>query len=457
MYDSLQQLLTDSFDRYANLELFPDMKYKEYLGKIKNRVEQIKNYASGTGNLFVISDNGRVCNLLDILAILYSGFKICLIHNSLFLDASLKKMETLGRIRKIDDKSIIAVISSTDESCPDLIASTSGTTGEPKLVQHKQSSIIENIYAIEEYLTPALGDTIYLQRNPVYLSVLVGEVLLGIMRGCRFFIPDDSLNPKKMLADINDYSISVIVSVMSYFDTLLPLLRKNADKIRSLKFLQFVGEGGRAGLIKDLSEILPEAEIIIGYGLTEAGPRVSYMSSREMEPEQYLVGKLLRNVKAYVIDDNGNKVGIGEKGKIVLSSPSLMIGYIGFEKCSEWFETSDYGWLDKDGRLYIQGRLDDIVIRNGVKVPLVTIEQGLMSSGLITGAVAFSTKKDFASRVEVCVVSDNHDSVSEEELLKWCRENLNSCLWPQKIHVLPEFYFKKNGKLDKQKIVESVS
>jgi len=151
------------------------------------------------------------------------------------------------------------------------------------------------------------------------------------------------------------------------------------------------------------------------------------------------------------VDDNGNILGPGQKGTVEISSPSLMIGYLGFPRCDEWFRTSDYGWVDTLGRLYIQGRLDDIVIRNGVKVPLVMIEQTLMKSGMITGAMAFVTSKEStgALRVEVAVTSDMVDEDLCEKLLKWCRVSIDDCLWPQRIHVLTHFVFKKNGKLDK--------
>lgn len=453
-YETLSQLLRESFEKYGELMFFPDMTYGAYLESIKRRHNEWAELSIANGDIIVFADEGGRSNLLNILTALYFGHRLCLIHNRLFLDSSLEKLGIFGQAQRVSCGGITVVVRAAAGFEGTLIASTSGTTGAPNLVQHTAANIIENIAAIEEYLCPQAGDTIYLQRNPIYLSVLTGEVLLGIDRGCRFFIPQGAADPKQLIANIRDNRISVLVSVMSYFDMLLPMLRRNADSLQSLRFLQFVGEGGRIGLISDLAGILPHTDVIIGYGLTEAGPRISYMSCRQLEPKQYLVGKLVRGVKARICGDDGAILPVGEKGRVELSSPSLMTGYVGCEKTGEWFKTSDYGWLDENGLLYVQGRLDDIAIRNGVKVPLVSVEQAIMRSGMVTGVMAFIVRHHTSGmlRVEAAVTTELAGDGFEESLMRWCRENTDPLLWPQKLYRLDSFVFRPNGKLDKAAI-----
>ncbi len=453
-YICVSQMLKASFEKNKGLLFFKNTTYAEYFSLIEDNYKQWEKFNISENDIVVVMDKGSKNNLLDILTALYHGCRICMIHNKLFKEGTLEKLSILGDVRYVNQGSVIAVLGRYADIETRIIASTSGTTGVPNLVQHNDANIIENIAAIEEYLYLIQGDTIYLQRNPIYLSVLVGEVLLGIERGCCFFVPENASNPKQLIVDIRENKIALIVSVMSYFDTLLPMLRKNVQALQSLKYLQFVGEGGRAGLIDDLASILPHTDVIIGYGLTEVGPRVSYMSCRQMTPEQYLVGRLLRNVEARVLDDNGVVLDCGQKGTVEIKSPSVMLGYVGRDKVKEWFRTSDYGWLDEEGRLYIQGRLDDIVIRNGVKVPLISIEQAMMKSDMLTGVMAFTTKHHTSGviRVEVAVTIESNSDNFCDELMKWCRVNLDECLWPQKIYILDEFVFKNNGKLDKAAI-----
>lgn len=455
---TISAFLKEAFQNHRNLMFLPDMTYSAYLCEMNRCHSAWEDLCISSNDILVLVDVGGQSNLLNILTALYYGHKVCLIHNRLFLDSSLEKLKLFGEVERITRVGLAAVIRGNNVSDVDLIASTSGTTGAPNLVQHTCANILENIAAIEEYLCPSQGETVYLQRNPVYLSVLTGEVLLGIDRGCRFFIPEGGADPKQLIANIRDNNISVLVSVMSYFDMLLPMLKRNVDSLHSLKYLQFVGEGGRIGLISDLEKLLPETNIIIGYGLTEAGPRISYMSCKELEPRQYLVGKLVRGVRARICDDSGKILPVGEKGTVELSSPSLMIGYVGCDKTGEWFRTSDYGWLDSDGHLYVQGRLDDIAIRNGVKIPLVSVEQAIMRSGLTTGVMAFIVRHHASGmvRIEVAVTTDLAHEGFEERLMKWCRENLDPLLWPQKLHLLDNFFFKPNGKLDKAAIKAAV-
>lgn len=445
--------LQEAFALHGDCKLFRGITYSDYLVQIRKNHESWSRCRIGESDIVVLSDHKTAANLLDILTALYFGHRICMIHNKLFLEHALEQLSVFGTPELFADGRPVAVIRCKEAPPADLIASTSGTTGTPNLVQHKAEGILANISAIETYLQPDKADVIYLQRNPVYLSVLTGEVLLGIKRGCCFFIPENSLNPEKLIADIREQKAAVLVSVMSYCDTILPFLKRNADALQSLKYLQFVGEGGRIGLIGDLAAILPQTDIIIGYGLTESGPRISYASCRKLEMKQNLVGTLLPDVRARIVSDSGDVLPCGEKGTVELSSRSMMLGYVGKEPVREWFRTSDFGWLDENGCLYIQGRLDDIAIRNGVKVPLVSIEQALMQSGMISCACAFLLKgKKGNTRVEAAVLAERPDSDLENRLMKWCRTNLDDILWPQKIYRLDSFPHKPNGKLDRRAI-----
>ena len=445
--------LQEAFARHGDCAFFRGVSYSAYLEQLRSNYRSWNRYGIGKDDIIVLSDHKTAANLLDILTALYYGHRIYLIHNQLFLEHALEQLAVFGTAEPLADGRPAAVIRCEEPVLPDLIASTSGTTGLPNLVQHTAAGILANITAIETYLRPDEADVIYLQRNPVYLSVLTGEVLLGIKRGCCFFLPESSLNPEKLIADIREQHAAVLVSVISYFDTVLPFLKRNADSLQSLKYLQFVGEGGRIGLIDDLSVILPHTDIIIGYGLTEAGPRISYASCREMKMKQNLVGRLLPDVRARIVGDSGEDLPCGAKGTVELASRSMMLGYVGKESVQDWFRTSDYGWKDENGFLYIQGRLDDIAIRNGVKVPLVSIEQGLMQSGLISCACAFQrTGKKGSIRVEAAVLSERSAPDLETDLMKWCRSNLDEILWPQKIYRLESFPHRPNGKLDRRAV-----
>ncbi len=445
--------LQEAFALHGTCEFFKGITYRDYLAQIRDNYESWSQYEIAKADLVVLSDHKTAANLLDILTALYYGHRICMIHNKMFLEHALEQLSVFGTPRLLADGRPAAIIRCKEAPPADLIASTSGTTGLPNLVQHKADGILANIAAIETYLHPEKGDVIYLQRNPIYLSVLTGEVLLAIKRGCCIFIPENTLNPEKLITDLRDQKAAVLVSVMSYFDTILPFLKRNADALQSLKYLQFVGEGGRIGLISELAAILPDTDVIIGYGLTESGPRISYASCRKADMKQYLVGTLLPGVRARIVSDTGEILPCGEKGTVELSSPSMMIGYVGKDSVQEWFRTSDFGWIDENGSLYIQGRLDDIAIRNGVKVPLVTIEQALMQSGMISCACAFTvTGKKGNIRVEAAVLAEQPADDLESSLMKWCRTNLDDILWPQKIYRLDSFPHKPNGKLDRRAI-----
>ena len=452
----LTEILRDAFIKYKHFELFPKVTYGDFLTDMETRCQEWNKYRFTDRDLLIFAGDGNYENFLDIVAALYFNFKICLIHNKLFIKNAFIRLEKLGSVIAIeDDGNLVGYVKLKNDFKAEIIASTSGTTGIPNLVQHRKSNILNNMFAIEKYICMNEKETIYIQRNPIYLSVLTGEILLGIHRGCRFVVKERRVAPNKLISDIANSEVQLLVSVMSYFEAILPMVRKKYRYMQKMKYLQFVGEGGRAIMINELAELLPYTDIIIGYGLTECGPRVSYMSCREMEPKQYLVGRLVEGTTVRIVNRYGYVLPIGEKGIIEIKSNALMDGYVGKEHCREWFKTSDYGWIDEKGYLYVSGRIDDIVVINGVKIPLISIEQELMKSDMLTGVCAFAVQSQNSAckHVNVIVTSEEKDNI-RERLKYWCQHNLEQYFWPHKIYVADEFCFRTNGKIDKKATIK---
>jgi long-chain acyl-CoA synthetase len=109
-------------------------------------------------------------------------------------------------------------------------------------------------------------------------------------------------------------------------------------------------------------------ELVQGYGLTETSPVIAAESWEFMRENS--VGKPLKSVEVRI--DNKDENGIGE---IMVKGPNIMLGYYENDDATNavmkdgWFATSDLGYLDKDGYLFITGREKNmIVLKNGKKV-----------------------------------------------------------------------------------------
>ena len=134
-------------------------------------------------------------------------------------------------------------------------------------------------------------------------------------------------------------------------------------------------------------------DLIQGYGLTETSPVISAETDKEKRPGS--VGLILPNLEAKII--NPNNEGIGE---LAVKGPSIMLGYYKNEEVTKetlkdgWFSTGDFGYIDKDGFLYITGRKKDIIVlKNGKNVYPQEIEFLINKIPYVIESIVYSREK----------------------------------------------------------------
>jgi O-succinylbenzoic acid--CoA ligase len=149
---------------------------------------------------------------------------------------------------------------------------------------------------------------------------------------------------------------------------------------------------------------------------------------------------------------DGVGVAIGANGRIRIGGPMLFDGYDGDPALTEqvlvdgWFLTADAGRFDEDGRLQVLGRLDDMVISGGVKVPTGIVAARLREHPAVTAVdVGRLADDEWGERVVAWVVGD----LSLEEARDWVAE-LHPRSWaPRELRVLDEMPMLRNGKVDR--------
>ena len=162
--------------------------------------------------------------------------------------------------------------------------------------------------------------------------------------------------------------------------------------------LRGAGSGG-AALSPDIARVfiglgLPVTQ---GYGMTEASPVVSTNTEDDNVPAS--VGRPIPNVE----------VKIGEDGPLRVRGPNVMLGYWNDPEATRaaidaegWLNTGDLARLDEDGRLYITGRVKDIlVLANGEKMPPGDIESAILEDGLFDQAMVVGEGKPYLAAIVV--------------------------------------------------------
>lgn len=328
----------------------------------------------------------------------------------------------------------------------ELIACTSGTTGDPKLAQHTVGGVIPNARAIVSHLDLYQDDTILILRDIGQLSVFVGEVLVALLANCRLRFATSS---SSIIWDAARFNPAFMVTIPSLFRLQLPSIKRLSHQIQGVRNVLLVGEAARVEDVDLFQHLLPLTNIMLGYGATEVGPRISIWHAARHPHVPYCVGQLLPGMQVRVLDDLGHPVSTGDHGHLHIASHSVMLGYVGGPPSHGTFYPHDIGWFDSSGLLYVVQRSDDVIIRSGIKIFPSVIELALLSHPAVDAALA---KRSLSSttrvRVEALAVTSDK-RITVDELVAWTRACLARPMWPDIIRLVDDLPRSVSGKVSR--------
>lgn len=328
---------------------------------------------------------------------------------------------------------------------PALIMCTSGTTGSPKGVMLSEANVLNNIYDISEYFDLSESSSILISRPLYHCAVLTGEFLISLFNGINIHFISEPFNPIAIVKYIYQHKINIFCgtpTIMTMIARCFP-----GDELDSLKVIAVSGECMTEAAAKYMEKAFSKCDVYHVYGLTEASPRVSYLPPSLFNQSPVLIGGPLKSVELLIVDDNGNPVKCGTVGELMVKSPGNMLGYYKQPELTEkalengWLHTKDLACVDEKGLYEIKGRKDDMIIRSGMNIYPVEIENELKKEEGIFDALAYGYKdKNDATQIGIKVVC-SYDS--KDKVFDVCRKRLPSYEMPTKIEIVDEL--PKNG------------
>lgn len=259
-----------------------------------------------------------------------------------------------------------------DAEKPAIILFTSGTESSPKAVVLSHRNLLANTMQAEARIAISPLDTL-LNVLPAFHSFgLTGGTLLPLLTGVRLFLYPSPLHYKL----IPGVAARVKPTILFGTDTFLTGYARAAsdNDFSSLRLVVAGGEPVRAETRRIWRERFG-AEIIEGYGLTEAAPVVAVNST--LHNRDGTVGRLLPGMRMRLEPVEG----IGEGGRLWISGPNVMMGYMTAERPGELqsstdasHDTGDVVTIDREGFITIKGRIKRFAKIAGEMVSLGAIE-----------------------------------------------------------------------------------
>ncbi len=378
---------------------------------------------------------------------LQSGLK----HRTVFLNET---MESFYQAPK-------PAVSDADIAC---IIYTSGSTGRAKGVTMAHSNMLAAATAINSYLGNTSDDVI-LNTLPMSFDYGLYQIILGFQAGAKVVL-------EKFL-----YSYDVVSTIAREKVTGLPIvptiaviLMETSDfkglNFESLRYITNTGAPLPSSHIERLQGIFPKTKIFSMYGLTEC-KRVSYLPPEEISRRPLSVGRPMPNTTVYIIDENGDRVGPGVIGELVVQGPTLMQGYWGLpvetgkvlragDDGRPALYTGDLFRMDEDGYLYFNGRKDDIIKCRGEKVSPKEIEEVICKlDGVEQAAVVPVPDPVLGNAIKSYVVLRKGASLTERDVIKHCSRYLEDFIVPKHVEFRKELPKNDNGKVRKKALSQA--
>jgi fatty-acyl-CoA synthase len=194
------------------------------------------------------------------------------------------------------------------------------------------------------------------------------------------------------------------------------------------------------------------------YGSTEIA-YATIATPEDLIADAGSVGKVVRGSVVKILDDEGHEVPQGESGRIFVGNLSQFEGYTGGgskEAVGGLISSGDVGHFDEEGRLFIDGRDDEMIVSGGENVFPAEVEELLAGHESIQEAAAIGVEDEkFGQRLKAFVVLRDGSELSEDEVREYVKDNLARYKVPREVRFLDELPRNPTGKVLKRELAES--
>ncbi|MFP4476619.1 MAG: long-chain-fatty-acid--CoA ligase [Desulfatibacillaceae bacterium] len=335
---------------------------------------------------------------------------------------------------------------------------TSGTTGNPKGVLLSHKNLFADVNGATEHLKLEEGMVVLIFLPLFHVNAML-SIAFSLVNGFTVVLRR-AFSAGEFWEVVDRYKVNFWSAVPAVYQILLKDPGRQQYDLSSLQF----GICGAAPLSPETFNQFQETfgiPIVEGYGLTEA-TCVSTMNPRDGVKKVGSIGIPLPGQEVRLLDELGNEVPTGEPGEICIGGDVVMKGY--YNRPEEtartiidgWLHTGDVGVKDQDGYIFIVDRIKDMIIRGGENIYPLEIDNTLAAHPKILEAATVGVPDDtMGEEVKVYVIPSD-ETLTEEEVIDYCRENLAGFKVPKYVELLTDEDFPRSpiGKVLKKELRE---
>ncbi|AHW59407.1 fatty-acyl-CoA synthase [Draconibacterium orientale] len=340
---------------------------------------------------------------------------------------------------------------------------TSGTTGFPKGVMLSHHNILNNGFATGECMKYTEDDRLLICVPLFHCFGCVLAVCAIVTHGATMVFTED-FDPLLVLASVQKEKCTALYGVPTMFIAELNHPMFDMFDLSSLRTGIMAGALCPIETMRQVMDKMNMKDIIIVYGLTESSPGMTATRTHNsVEVRATTVGFEYPNVEVKIVDpETGEECKPGEQGEICCRGYNVMKGY--YNNPDEtakvidkegWLHSGDLAIKTEEGFYKITGRIKDMIVRGGENIYPREIENYLYRLPQIEAVeVAGVPSQKYGEAVGAFIKLKKGETLSEEEIVDFCRGNIARFKIPKYIFFVDEFPMTASGKIQKYKLSE---
>ena len=387
-----------------------------------------------------------ICNFDDnhpsIICAKKNRIKIIKIENLNFIDKQKQRRE-LKKIR----------LSNKNDTA--LILHTSGTTSKPKMVPLTHNNLLNSAINIAKTIKLSKKDKNIILMPSFHIHGIVASILAPLVSGGKIVVLP-KFNALSFFKSLEKHSPTWFTGVPTMLQAILDRASRNLKVISNskLKFIRSSSASLPTSTLTAIEKVF-KIPVIESYGMTEASHQ---MTSNLLPPKKRKVGSVgvPIGIKVKIVDNNFKNLKPNEEGEILIKGKSILKKYIASQEINKgsfvkgWFRTGDLGYFDKDGYLFISGRIKEIINRGGEKISPKEVDEVFISHKKVNKAVSFAVKHPkLGEDIALAVVLNKNIKCTANELKEFSKNKLANFKIPKQIFFLKEIPLGATGKVQR--------
>jgi fatty-acyl-CoA synthase len=339
---------------------------------------------------------------------------------------------------------------------PRITILTSGTTGSPKGAPRSEPRSLSLLGGLLSKV-PFRAREVTEMCVPMFHALGFMQTLVGIGLGSTLVVRR-RFDPEETLDSLERHRATAMVVVPVMLQRILAL---DGDPIAqhdlsSLRIIFVSGSQLGAGLARRATDAFGPV-IYNLYGSTEIA-YATIATPEDLREEPGSVGKVVRGSVVKILDDAGEELSPGRTGRIFVGNPSQFEGYTGGggkEQIRGLMASGDVGHFDHNGRLFIEGRDDEMIVSGGENVFPAEVEELLAHHQSVEEAAVIGVGDErFGQRLKAFVVPRAGAQLTEDQLKDYVSDNLARYKTPREVVFLDALPRNPTGKVLKRELAE---